>query len=66
MADVIAIAGAVAAELTSYGAEVLFCPEYELRDLEEMKVCVVPLAVQYKTCWGCSAGKLPQKSPTLV
>ena len=49
MADVLNIANAVAAELSEYNAEVLFCPEYELRDLEEMKVCVVPLAVQYKT-----------------
>lgn len=49
MSDVLNIANAVAAELSEYNTEVLFCPEYELRDLEEMKVCVVPLAVQYKT-----------------
>lgn len=48
MPDVTDIANAVAAELAAYHAEVLFCPEFELRDLEELKVCVVPLAVQYK------------------
>ena len=48
MADVVALAEAVAAELDDYHAEVLFCPEFELRDIEEMKVVVVPLAVEFK------------------
>ena len=49
MTDIVELAEAVAAELAEYHAEVLFCPEFELRDLEEMKVVVVPLAVEYKT-----------------
>ena len=49
MSDVVAIAEAVAAELSEYHAEVLFCPEFKLCDIEEMKVVVVPLAVEYKT-----------------
>ena len=49
MSDVVELAEAVAAELADYHAEVLFCPEFELREIEEMKVVVVPLAVEYKT-----------------
>ena len=49
MSDVVAIAEAVAEELSEYHAEVLFCPEFKLCDIEEMKVVVVPLAVEYKT-----------------
>ena len=49
MSDVVALAEAVAAELADYRAEVLFCPEFELREIDEMKVVVVPLAVEYKT-----------------
>lgn len=49
MSEVVKIANAVAAELTQYGAQVLYFPEFELKDLEEMKVCVVPLSTEYKT-----------------
>ena len=49
MSDVVRLAEAVAAELAEYHAEVSFCPEFALRDIDEMKVVVVPLAVEYKT-----------------
>ena len=49
MSEVLKLAEAVAAELAEYHAEVLFFPEFELRELEEMRVVVVPLATEYKT-----------------
>lgn len=48
MSAVITLAEAVAGALEDYHAEVLFFPEYELRDIEEMKVVVVPLSEEYK------------------
>lgn len=48
MSAVLQIANAVAQSLENYHAEVLFFPEFELRELEEMKVVVVPLAEEYK------------------
>jgi len=48
MSEVLKIANAVAEELEEYHAEVLFFPEFELRELEEMRVAVVPLATEYK------------------
>lgn len=47
-AAVIELAEAVAENLSDYHAEVLFFPEFELKDLEEMKVVVVPLSEEYK------------------
>lgn len=49
MSEVLKIAEAVAAELTDYHAEVVFFPEFELRELDEMRVVVVPLSTEYKT-----------------
>ena len=49
MSEVLKIAEAVAAELAEYHAEVVFFPEFELRELDEMRVVVVPLATEYKT-----------------
>lgn len=48
MSAVLDIAEAVAGALEDYHAEVLFFPEFELRDIEEMKVVVVPLSEEYK------------------
>ena len=48
MSDVVSIAEAVAAELAEYRAEVLFSPEFKLREIDEMKVVVVPMTVEYK------------------
>jgi len=45
---VITLAEAVAETLADFHAEVLFFPEFELRDIEEMKVIVVPLSEEYK------------------
>ncbi len=49
MCEVLKLAEAVASELAEYHGEVLFFPEFELRELEEMRVVVVPLATEYKT-----------------
>ena len=49
MSEVLKIAEVVAAELAEYHAEVVFFPEFELRELDEMRVVVVPLATEYKT-----------------
>ena len=48
MPDVITIANAVAAQLSEHDAEVLFFPTFDLRDLETMRVMVVPTGVEYK------------------
>ena len=48
MADVVRLANAVASRLGEYNAEVLFFPTFDLRELEEMRVVVVPVAVEYK------------------
>lgn len=49
MSEVIRIAEAVAESLEKYHAEVLFFPEFELRDLDDMRVVVVPHSTEYKT-----------------
>lgn len=49
MSAVIDLAKAVAEILGDYHAEVLLSPEFELRELEEMKVAVVPLSTEYKS-----------------
>lgn len=49
MSEVLKIAEAVAVELVDYHAEVVFFPEFELRELDEMRVVVVPMATEYKT-----------------
>jgi hypothetical protein len=43
------MAEAVAAELAEYHAELMFFPEFELRELEAMRVAVVPTGTEYKT-----------------
>ena len=49
MSTVLKIAEAVAKELSEYRAEVQYSPEFELRELESMRVVVVPVATEYKT-----------------
>lgn len=49
MSEVIRIAEAVAESLEKYHAEVLFFPEFELRDLDDLRVVVVPHSTEYKT-----------------
>ena len=49
MSEVLKIAEAVAEELVDYHAEVVFFPEFELRELDEMRVVIVPLSTEYKT-----------------
>ncbi len=49
MSEIIRIAEAVAESLEKYHAEVLFFPEFELRDLDDLRVVVVPHSTEYKT-----------------
>ena len=49
MSNVVALAEAVADSLAEYNAEVLFFPTFDLRDLESMRVIVVPVNPEYKT-----------------
>lgn len=49
MSNVVALAEAVADSLAEYNAEVLFFPTFDLRDLETMRVIVVPVNPEYKT-----------------
>lgn len=60
MSEVLKIAEAVAAELSDYHAEVLYFPEYELRDLDEMRVAVVPLSTEYKAVSRTAHEELPK------
>lgn len=46
MADILALAEAVAASLE--GAEVSFAPEYDLKDLKTKKIVVVPVGIESK------------------
>lgn len=48
MSEVLKIAEAVTAELAEYNAELVFFPEFELRELETMRVAVVPTGTEYK------------------
>lgn len=47
-AELAKIAAAVAEALSSYGAEVEYFPEYELKELDTMRVIVIPASVEYK------------------
>ena len=49
MSEIIRIAEAVAESLEKYHAEVLFFPEFELRNLDDLRVVVVPHSTEYKT-----------------
>lgn len=49
MSEIIRIAEAVAESLEKYHAEVLFFPEFKLRDLDDLRVVVVPHSTEYKT-----------------
>lgn len=48
MSEVLNIANAVANILSNYKAEVSYFPEFELRELDTMRVVVVPLSTTYK------------------
>lgn len=49
MSEVVKIAEAVAAELADCNAELMFFPEFDLKELDDMRVAVVPAGVEYKT-----------------
>lgn len=48
MSNVVNLAVAVADALAEYNAEVLYFPSFDLRDLETMRVIVVPINPEYK------------------
>lgn len=60
MSEILKIAEAVTAELEKYKAELLFFPEFELRELDEMRIVVVPVGTQYKTLSRSSHEELPK------
>jgi hypothetical protein len=49
MPEILKIAQAVADELSEFDAKVSFVPEFELSELDEMRIAVVPLSTEYKT-----------------
>lgn len=48
MSRLIEIARAVAKELSEQKAEMLFYPEFELRDLEKLRVVVIPIELEFE------------------
>lgn len=48
MSRVLQLAEAVAAELSDYGAEVQFIPDFTLKGAKEMRVVVVPAGTEFK------------------
>ena len=49
MSEVVNLAVAVAGFLTEYNAEVLYFPTFDLLDLDDLRVVVVPNSAEYKT-----------------
>ncbi len=48
MNDVLELAEKVCKELEKYHAEMILVPEFELYELEKMRIIVVPVATEYK------------------
>ncbi len=48
MSDILSLAQKVCEELAKYEAKLLFVPEFELHELDKMKIVVVPTATEYK------------------
>ena len=60
MSDILTLARAVAEELREYKAELLYFPEFELRDLDNLRIVVVPAGTQYKTLSRAAHEELPK------
>ena len=74
MSDILNLARAVAEELREYKAELLYfpefelrdlddlriVPEFELRDLDDLRIVVVPAGTQYKTLSRAAREELPK------
>ena len=60
MSDILTLARAVAEELKEYKAELLYFPEFELRDLDDLRIVVVPAGTQYKTLSRAAHEELPK------
>lgn len=60
MSDILTLARAVAEELREYKAELLYFPEFELHDLDDLRIVVVPAGTQYKTLSRAAHEELPK------
>lgn len=60
VSDILNLAHAVAEELREYKAELLYFPEFELRDLDDLRIVVVPAETQYKTLSRAVHEELPK------
>ncbi len=60
MSEVLKMAELVTAELEKYKAELVFFPEFDLRELDEMRIAVVPVGTQYKTLSRSAHEELPK------
>ncbi len=60
MSEVLKMAELVAAELKEYKAELVYFPEFDLRELDEMRIAVVPVGTQYKTLSRSAHEELPK------
>lgn len=60
MSDILNLAHAVAEDLREYKAELLYFPEFELRDLDDLRIVVVPAGTQYKTLSRAAHEELPK------
>ena len=60
MSDILNLARAVAEELREYKAELLYFPEFALRDLDDLRIVVVPAGTQYKTLSRAAHEELPK------
>ena len=60
MSDILNLARAVAEELRECKAELLYFPEFELRDLDDLRIVVVPAGTQYKTLSRAAHEELPK------
>ncbi len=60
MSEVLKMAELVTAELKEYKAELVYFPEFDLRELDEMRIAVVPVGTQYKTLSRSAHEELPK------
>ncbi len=60
MSELLEVAQAVTEELREYRAELSYFPEFDLRELNEMRIAVVPVGTQYKTISRSSHEEMPK------
>lgn len=59
MSQIIKIAEEITCQLSMHNAKMQFSPEFDLRELEERKVIVVPCAIEYKALTRNTYEELP-------